>query len=254
MGVAIITGASSGIGREFAIQLDKRESVDELWLIGRDADRLNETAARLSKSSRIFAINLSDGPQLKIVGDEFKKNNVEFLVNSAGFGLNGDFTELNMENQLDMIDLNCRAIVDLTHRVLPFIKKGGAVINISSIAGFSPLGAFAIYGATKSFLNSFSIALTAELKVEGMRVLTVTPGSVDTNFSKRSRGNSGREKKMFSNKATANDIVTKALKDLDRGRVISAFGTTAKLSRVARKLLSPFFVAKLAYTKIYPKN
>ncbi len=254
MGLAIITGASSGIGHEFAVQLDANIDIDEMWLIGRDINHLKECSAQLTTANKLFSIDLTNEKSLKIIEEKLQTKSVTYLVNSAGFGANGEFSELDLNNQLNMIELNCTALVELTHLVLPSLVKGGAIINISSIAGFSPLGAFAIYGATKAFVNSFSVALTAELKDSGRRVITVTPGSVDTNFQKRSRGTSNRKKKMFAKKSSTKDVVTKALKDLNSKRVYSTYGTTAILARVVRKLAAPFFIAKLAFTKIYPSD
>jgi short-subunit dehydrogenase len=252
--IAIITGASSGIGKEFAIQLDKISSIDKFILISRHLEDLELVSELLSKETILLPIDLSEKNSINIINSYLINNDVSYLVNSAGFGKNGDFITLNLNDQLNMINLNCRAIVELTHLVIPFMNSTSSIINISSIAGFAPLGSFAIYGATKAFLNSFSVALKAELKHIGINILTVTPGSVDTNFQRRSRGNSGIKKKLFSKKSSAEAVVTKALVDLKKRRTFSTFSLTAITTRVLRKLISPLSGSRLAYHKIYSKK
>ncbi len=158
MKIAVITGASSGIGQEFAVQLDQNGSYDELWLIARREERLKIVAESLSTKCRILPIDLEKNGSMDLLENSLTEESphVQMCINSAGFGLNGDFKDLDLKEQLSMIDLNCRAVVELTHIITPFMKKGASFINISSIAGASPLGAFAVYGASKSFLTSFS--------------------------------------------------------------------------------------------------
>lgn len=256
MSIAIITGASSGIGEEFAYQLDSSKSCEEIWLIARRKERLEEVAGKLSTTSRIFALDLEKTgavSELEQALTEAKKE-VSLVVNSAGFGLNGDFHELDQQEQLSMIDLNCRAVVELTHMCIPFMKKGSRFINISSIAGAAPLGSFALYGASKSFLTDFSVSISAELKPIGIGMTIVTPGSVNTNFQKRSRGKSGRKKKLFAKKATAQEVVAHALRDASKNRLFSTYGTSAKFAMLLGRFLPPYPMARLAYTKIYPKK
>ncbi len=256
MGIAVITGASSGIGKEFAVQLDQSGVYDELWLIARSEDKMRLLSKSLTTSCKILTLDLENETNIDSLEDELNRSNsvVDICVNSAGFGLNGDFRELDCNEQLTMIDLNCRSIVQLTHIITPFMQNGSHYINISSSAGAAPLGAFALYGASKSFVTSFSYGVAAELEELGIGMTIVTPGSVDTEFQKRSRGKSNRKKKLFSKKSTANDIVTEALKDMKRNRLISAYGFSAKLSLFLGRVLSHSFIANLAYTKIYPKK
>lgn len=256
MRTAIITGASSGMGKEFVLQLDSAGEYDEFWIVARREERLKELSDAVSTPCRIFALDLEKREALDHVETALKekKNDIYLCVNSAGFGKNGDFHELDRTEQLAMIDLNCRAVVDLTHLLIPFMPKGSRFINISSIAGLSPLGAFAMYGATKSFLTSFSIGLATDIKELGIGMTLVTPGSVDTEFQKRSRGKDGRKKKMFAQKSKAEDVVRHALKDAKHNRLYSVHGFTAKFAYIISKVLTPSYGASLAYNKIYPKN
>ncbi len=256
MKIAIVTGASSGIGKEFAFQIDRQRNCDEIWLIARREDRLREMAAQMTTATRLLVLDLEHNDSILAIESLLESNNYEILsvVNAAGFGLNGDFCELNRREQLQMIDLNCRAVVSLTHTVIPFMKKGSRFYNISSIAGAAPLGAFALYGASKSFLTSFSVGIASEISELGIGMTIVTPGSVDTEFQQRSRGKNGRKKKMFASKATACEVVTQAFLDGKRGKLFSIYGTTARLGLLVGKILTPFQSARLAYTKIYPKK
>lgn len=256
MGIAIITGATSGIGEEFAIQLDKVNSIDEFWLIGRNRDKLNDLKNQLKTPVKLFSLDLTIQQNFDTIMSslEQEKPIVEVLVNSAGFGLNGDFCELSLNEQLSMVDLNVKAVMSLTHISVPFMKQGSRIINISSIAGEAPLGAFAVYGASKSFLTHFSVALAVELKEKGISITTVLPGSVDTNFQKRSRGNSNRKKKLFAKKSTPQEVVEKAIKDSEKGKLYSVFGLTAKFAILFSKIVTKRFSADLAYNKIYSKE
>lgn len=256
MNIAIVTGASSGIGKEFVKQLSADSSLDEIWMIARDFNRLSEASQQISTTTRLFSIALNDCNAYTDLVSALaqSKPTVSVLVNSAGFGKNGDFSEIDIQDQMEMVDLNCRAVVQMTQIVLPFMSEGSTIYNISSISGFAPLGAFAVYGASKAFVNSFSLALRAELKKEKITVLTVTPGSVETNFQNISRGKSKREKKLFAKKSSAADVVKRALIDGRKGRVYSLFGKTANLARLLRRILPHRFVAKLSHTKIYPKK
>lgn len=256
MSIAIITGASSGIGEEFALQLDSSKTFEEIWLIARREERLTKVAEKLSTPSRIFVLDLEQAGASAALEQALSENKrtVSLMVNSAGFGLNGDFHELDIKEQLSMIDLNCRAIVELTHMTIPFMKEGSRFINISSIAGAAPLGSFALYGASKSFLTDFSVSISAELAPLGIGMTIVTPGSVNTEFQKRSRGTSGRKKKLFAKKATAESVVAHALKDAARNRLFSTYGSSAKFAMLLGRFLPPYPMARLAYTKIYPKK
>lgn len=256
MDIAIVTGASSGIGAEFAKQLATTQSLDEIWLIARNKEKLQAVATTLPVATRIFTIPLDDRSAYSSLIAALREVQplVASLVNSAGFGKNGDFAEIPLNVQLQMIDVNCRAVVQLTQEVLPYMQKGSHIYNISSISGFAPLGAFAIYSATKAFVNSFSVAMKAELKEMGIKVITVTPGSVNTNFQNISRGKSNRQKKMFAKKSSAYDVVDRALKDGQRDRTFSLFGKTAIAARLLRRIIPHKFLASLSYTKIYPKK
>lgn len=256
MKIALLTGASSGIGREFAIQLDKMGECDQIWLIARRKERLEELATHLTTPTRLFQLDLQKDDSITEIEQALitSSSEIKFVVNAAGFGLNGDFIDLNRSEQLQMIDLNCRSVIALTHMTIHFMKKGSRFYNISSIAGASPLGAFALYGASKAFLTSFSVGIASELKPLGIGMTIVTPGSVDTEFQSRARGKNNRKKKLFSTKATANAVVSQAIKDAEKGRLFSVYGLSSRIALLISKILTQYQSARFAYTKIYPKS
>lgn len=185
MKIAVITGASSGLGAEFAYAVDKLcEEIDEIWLVARREDRLKEVAEKLSKNTKILTMDITDNDSLKDYENVLKENNAEIslLINNAGFGKLGDFSELSVEDNGDMVRLNCEALTVFTAISLPYIINGGEIINSCSIASFAPNSRMAVYSSTKAYVMSFSRALREELKQKKINVLAVCPGPMDTEF------------------------------------------------------------------------
>lgn len=185
MNVAIITGASSGIGMEFALQMDSCfATIDEFWLIARSRERLEEVAKVLEHKTRILAMDITDGKKLDALEDLLIEKNatVRVLINAAGFGIMGSFSEQERMTVLNMVRLNCEALTALTHRMLPYMRRNSRIIQMASSAAFLPQPDFAVYAATKAYVLSFSRALGEELKEAGIYVTSVCPGPVDTPF------------------------------------------------------------------------
>lgn len=183
--IILITGASSGIGREFALQTDSHfAKIDEIWLIARNKEKLEQTAASIGHKTRILAMNLTNEAQLDRLEDTLSDHQacIRMLINCAGFGLMGNFEQLDKEGQLAMIRLNCEALTHMTYRCLPFMKRGSRIIQLASSAAFLPQPGFAVYAATKAYVLSFSRAVGEELKGKGIYVTGVCPGPVDTPF------------------------------------------------------------------------
>ena len=186
--VAVVTGASSGIGEEFARQLAARGY--DLVLVARRIDRLADLAERIRVTHEVecvpFAADLAN-PDAR---DHFiqalapEKARLEMLVNNAGFGTHGFFYETDLERELEMINVNCAAPVHLTKRVLPWMleRKRGFIVNVASLSAFAPGPVMAMYFATKAFLLSFSEALWEECRDTGVRVTALCPGPVKTEF------------------------------------------------------------------------
>ena len=182
--IALITGASSGLGREFA-RLLAREAVDELWLVARRGERLRELSAELAVPCRIFALDLTQEASLEELSAALAAEPVvvRYLVNAAGFGRIGMAEDIGPGVTGRMVDLNCRAAAELTELVLPYMTKGSHVIEIASCAAFQPIPYLAAYAASKAFLLSYSRALAAEVSSRGISVTAVCPYWIrDTEF------------------------------------------------------------------------
>ena len=183
MRIAIITGASSGMGRDFARML-AHEEIDELWLIARREERLVRLSKKLGIPCRALTLDLLDRHSITILEDclTLEEPEVVWLVNAAGYGMLGKVQELSQEEQDHMVTLNCTALTAITRAVLPYMKDGGHIVQFASAAAFLPQPEFAVYAATKSYVLSFSRALNAELRERGISVTAVCPGPVNTEF------------------------------------------------------------------------
>ncbi len=242
MKIAVITGASSGMGREMAIQINDRiPNVEELWLIGRRKERLQELDQQLTKRTRILSLDLFKESALMEYASllSAEKPEIVFLVNAAGFGSIGSVSALSCEEQLQMIDLNIRVLTAFCRLSLPYMADKSRIINFASSAAFLPQADFAVYAAGKSYVLSFSRALNRELKTENRdcRVLAVCPGPVKTEFfdlAERS-GQIPLYKYLFM--ANSRKVVKQALMDSVLGKELSVYGVSMKLFRILTKLL-----------------
>ena len=185
MKIAVVTGASSGIGREFARQIPQLyRHLDELWVVARRTERLKELEKEAPLPVRIFDGDLRRDYIYERLQKELDRQNAEIrmLVNAAGYGKTGRFEEIPLADQLGMIDLNCRSLTKMTGICLPHLRKGSRIVNIASAAAFSPQPGFAVYAAGKSYVYRLSMALREELKGKGILVTAVCPGPVETAF------------------------------------------------------------------------
>ena len=185
MKTAVITGASSGLGVEFALSVDKsRPEIEEIWLIARRQDRLEEIARKITKKTRVLSLDVTKDADLKTYLDllEKEKPDVKLLINNAGFGRLGEFRELSAEDSRQMLRLNCEAVTVITRETLPFMSEKSEIINTCSIAAFAPNARMAVYSSTKAYIMSFSRALRFELKPQKINVIAVCPGPMDTEF------------------------------------------------------------------------
>lgn len=186
--IIIITGASSGLGLEFALQLDDLfYELDEMWLIARRRERLEMLKKNLSVPARIIAMDVTKEKDICSFREMLEKENVSIrmLVNSAGLGLMGRFDKISIQEQLEMVEVNCKALTRLTYECIPYMCKNGRILQLASSAAFVPQKNFAIYAATKSYVLSFSRALREELKERSIWVTAVCPGPADTEFFER---------------------------------------------------------------------
>lgn len=239
--IAIITGASSGIGREFVRQLDKcTKTIEEIWVIARREKQLLALKDEVRNLKiRILALDLCKKADLNVLSEYLVVENpsVRILINAAGVGKAGRFDQITDSEAENMVELNDKALTLITHMVLPYMAKPGNIIQLASACAWIPQKEFALYAASKAFVLSFSRALHAEVKKQGITVTAVCPGPVDTEFLAISNG--GKEQKPLKKLVTVKPepVVKKALKDAKAGKEISIYGLPMNMVYVAAKLL-----------------
>lgn len=242
--IIIITGASSGFGSDFARQTDKLFQFDEFWLIARREDKMRALAKELKTPCEVIKADLTSETDMKTISDKLtsEKPEIFLLINNAGYGRVEKFAESNLDYTLGMIDLNIRALVELSYLSMEYLKNGSGIINLASSAAFSPMPNFAVYAASKSFVLNFSYALREELIGQKIKVMAVCPGPARTEFF------AGNDKKeiMGVPVAASCDVVKLALEDFKKGQAVSVYGLPMKFSRFFSALLPRFLVAKIA--------
>ncbi len=246
MRIAVVTGASSGIGREFALQIPRLyKELDEIWVVARRTERLKEIQDQLKIPVRIFDGDMQRDYIFERIGKELERRHadIRMLVNAAGYGKTGAFCEIDPAKQLGMIILNCHALTKITQICLPYLSNGSRIMNVASAAAFSPQPGFAVYAASKSYVYSLSQALGAELRPKGIFVTAVCPGPVDTEFFQRC----GSLPNPFKNsvKADAKLVVRQALIDSVKKKSVSVYGTSMKALRIAAKLTPHSLIAEI---------
>lgn len=239
MNIAIITGASSGLGAEYVNLLDNM-NFDELWLIARRKERLEELASEIKTPCKVLPLDLLDSASIKtyIAALEENKPNVKMLINNAGFGKLGYFEEIDEVSSANMIRLNCEALTAFTHSTLPYIKNGGEIINISSIASFVPNARMTVYSSTKAYVTSFSRALRFELKRKNINVLAVCPGPMDTEFLPVANIGKGSSKTFDTlPRVNPKKIAKNSLKASKKGRAIYTERAFYKFYRLLSRIV-----------------
>ena len=245
MKIAVITGASSGMGREFVTQLDQSEQFDELWLIARRKDRLEELQGCVRAKVRAIPLDLGRRESIdeyKALLDEHKPE-VAVLVNAAGFGHFHAFTDISLEAQCDMVDLNSRALMGMTHVTLPYMKAGDRIYQLGSLSSFQPVPCIGVYAATKAFVLSFSRSLNVELKSRGIRVMAVCPYWVKTEFFDRAKTDDTISYYNFMYEASG--VVKQAIRDMKKGKDVSVHGKYPRFQVLLVKLLPHKMVMKI---------
>lgn len=239
MKAAIITGASSGLGSEFARQLDNNPDIDEFWLIARRREKMAALAGTLKTPCRILPIDLTVREELSVLKDALRthKPEVTFLICAAGTGRMGRSVDIPPDDNAMMIDLNCRAAVDVTQMCYPYLRKGSRVLEISSTASFQPLPRLNVYSASKAFLTSYTKMLHYELIPRGIKVTAVCPYWIkDTEFI----GQAEKTSKDYRNYALASkmhSVVKWALFDSKMNLWISTPGPVCLAHRIAAKFI-----------------
>ena len=244
MKIALITGASSGMGREYAKQIDKMKECDEIWIVARREERLNVLKDELSTVTRVLPFDLTDSVQLGSLIEAVKSSGAEvkYLVNAAGFGKFGDYSEVSLSDIAGMIDLNDKALTLITAALIPQMKRGSHVIEMCSISAYLPLENMSVYAASKAYVLSYCYALRRELKKTGITVTAVCPGWVDTEFAACAHNGDGvNGPEDLKPITTADKGVRRAIKAANKNKPVSLYGASWKAMHVMTKIFPKRF-------------
>lgn len=238
--IAIITGASGGIGKRFAETVETAGKFDEVWVIARNLDRLEALKETIPFPTCAIALDLSE----KTSYTEFEKllaqenPNVALLVNCSGFGKFQAVMDTPLDENLNMVDLNCQAIVAICQLTIPYMQAGAKIINIASVAAYQPIPYINIYGATKAFVLSYSRALNREMKSRGITVTAVCPFWTKTEFFNRAiTAEKDPVVKKYIAMYEPEQIVKRAWHDMKKGKDVSMYGFIARGQVLLTKLL-----------------
>lgn len=243
MSIAIVTGASSGMGRDFVLALDKEYSFDQIWVIARRKERLEALKKQCKTEIVPIALDLTAQDATTTIENLLKEKNanVGALVNASGYGVFKAFEESNRQELEGIIELNDRALVALTHAVLPFMHEGSFIINLGSNSSHQPVPYIATYAASKAFVLSFSLALGVELKKRGIQVLCVCPGWIKTEFFNRAVKDNTTIV-YYDRFYESKDVVKRAMKDLKKHKTVSILGLPVRMQVRLVKFLPKSFV------------
>lgn len=249
--IAIVTGATGGLGREFVRLLLKEKEIDEIWALARNEKKLSRLKEKFGRKIKIYSIDLSSIRQIKCFEEELKqeaerqKLEISYLINNAGFAKFCAYGDLTIEESLNMLHVNMDAVVAMGLICIPYMKKGSHLINIASQASFQPLPYQNIYSSTKSFVRNYSRALNVELKEKGVCVTAVCPGWIKTDLYKRAEIGAKKATTRYVGMVTPDKVAKKALKDAKKGRDISVYSLFTKISHLAAKILPQRMMMKI---------
>ncbi len=259
MKIAVITGASSGIGREFVKQIDGL-GLDEIWGIGLGEELLAQVKAETKTTFKSFELDLTADKSFDIYLNSLKDSqaSVEWLVNASGFGKFGRFDEIDIEQSANMIDLNCKALVKMTELTIPYMKKGSRIIEVASVAGFQPTPYINVYSATKAFVVNYSRALNVELKNKGISVTCVCPFWTKTAFFKRATDTKAENEVVTKYVAMykPESVVKKAMKDATKRKELSICGFISRsqvrlVSMLPKKMVMKIWIGQQKLKRKY---
>lgn len=224
MKIAVITGASAGIGREFVYAVDRQGSYDEIWVIARRKERLEELKSVCTNPIRSVPLDLANPESVESYKLMLEKEQpeIELLVNAAGCGVFGPFAEKDLQKQLSSAQLNALSLTAMCHVSLPYMSAGSSIINMGSNSAWQPVPYQAVYGASKSYVLSFSRAIGRELRPKGIHVMCVCPGWIRTEFQGVAHHD---EYIRYVDKWYGPDeVAAQAMKDLKKKKTVSILG------------------------------
>lgn len=245
--IAIVTGASNGFGKEFVKLLVEDKTLDEIYVLARSEDKLNNLKSEFGDRIIPYIVDLSEVENIKKFAKllESKNPNIKILINNAGFAKFCSYNDISIDESLNMINLNISAVVAMGLVCIPFMEKGSHILNIASQASFQPVPYQNIYSSTKSFVNNYSQALNVELKEKGITVTSVCPGWMRTGLYDRGCVKAEKCTKRFVFMAEPDVVAKKALKDAYDGKEISVYGLFVNFCRILSKHLPESLIMKL---------
>lgn len=224
MKIAVITGASAGIGREFVLAIDRQEDLYEIWVIARRTERLEELKTLCRNPIRPVALDLSELGNIETYQALLEKERPEIrlLVNAAGCGVFGPFAEKDLQKQLKSATLNSLALTAMCHVSLPYMQRGGSIVNMGSNSAWQPAPYQTVYGASKSYVLNFSRSLWRELRPRGVHVMCVCPGWIKTEFQQVAQHDAYI--RYVDHWYGPEEVAAQALRDLKKKKLVSILG------------------------------
>ena len=244
--IAIITGATGGLGNEFTRVVNSYDYIDEIWAVGRNVEKLSTLKASFDKVIPICADLSGDGLDILIQKIEDDKPDIKYLINNAGIGYLGKYEDMGLEYVRSFCDINCTVPALLISAVLPYMKENSGILNISSASSFQPNPYLALYSASKVFVKNMSRALHVELKSQKITVTAVCPGWIDTDMLPREKDG---KKIKYAGMISSEKVVEKALKDNRKGKDMSTPGWFSKYFRMYSKI-TPTKLVMRQWTRI----
>jgi len=248
MDIAVVTGASSGLGREFVRQISQKDAPDEIWAVARRKEKLEELNDIADSPVRAIPLDLTKKESFDFLENLFIAENpkIKILVNAAGFGRMGKSEEIPRQEDEGILDLNCRAAVSLTDAALPYMNKKSRILQICSVAAFQPLPGLNTYAASKAFLMSYTKALHYELIRSGIKVTAVCPFWVrETEFISGIKKTDERAVRHFPFYSKPPFVVRWALRDSRFNLWVSTPGPVATIMRIFSKITPHFIIVPL---------
>ncbi|WP_055069157.1 SDR family NAD(P)-dependent oxidoreductase [Clostridium massiliamazoniense] len=245
--IAIVTGASGGLGKEFIKLFSTEKGVEEIWAIARNEDKLAKIKSEFGGKVRTVPMDLSDRNSYTKLKQLLNQSSVkvEYLVNSAGFAKFCSYDDISLEESLNMIDLNVNAVVAIGLICIPYMKEHSHIINIASQASFFPLPYQNIYSSTKAFVRNYTRALNVELKDKGIHTTAVCPGFIKTGLLDSAVIGAKKGTNNFLGMVTPDVVAAKALKDAKKGKDISVYGLYVKFTHLLSKIVPQKIMMKV---------
>lgn len=245
--IAIVTGASSGLGKEFVKLLSAKKGLDEIWIISRNEEKLKKIQKRYGEKIVVYPMDLSSLENIKTFGENpsLKNCNIRYLINNAGFAKFCSYDDISIDESINMIDLNISGVVAMGLVCIPHMKKGSHILNIASQASFQPLPYQNIYSSTKAFVRNYTRALNVELREKGITATAVCPGWMKTGLYDRGIIDAKKATTNFTNMVTPDVVAKKALADAEYGKDMSVYSSYVKTCHTIAKLLPQKTMMKL---------